>query len=102
MVTRRLKRHLQSHKHLCVACYDDHLQNTHLLVRRLADGLQVLYALALIPVGFLADKVDRPRLLSGGLVTWSFLTMAASKVKTCPAHLAPLALLMRHTSICQI
>ena len=42
--------------------------------------MQVLYALALIPMGFLADKVDRPRLLSGGLATWSFLTMAASKV----------------------
>ncbi|KAK9811000.1 hypothetical protein WJX73_004887 [Symbiochloris irregularis] len=45
-------------------------------------GYTVLYALALIPVGFLADKVDRPRLLSGGLATWSVLTMAASKVGT--------------------
>lgn len=43
-------------------------------------SLQVLYALALVPVGFLADKADRPRLLSGGLLIWSALTMVASKV----------------------
>ena len=42
---------------------------------------QVLYALALVPVGFLADRADRPRLLSGGLAAWSLLTMAASKVR---------------------
>jgi hypothetical protein len=42
--------------------------------------VQVLYALALVPVGFLADKADRPRLLAGGLVVWSVLTMVASKV----------------------
>lgn len=43
--------------------------------------LQVLYALALVPVGFLADRADRPRLLSGGLAAWSLLTMAASKAR---------------------
>lgn len=43
-------------------------------------GMQVLYALALIPAGFLADKADRPRLLAGGLGLWSVLTMVASKV----------------------
>lgn len=45
--------------------------------------MQVLYALALVPVGFLADKADRPRLLSGGLLIWSVLTMVASKVDSC-------------------
>ncbi|KAK9839611.1 hypothetical protein WJX81_000780 [Elliptochloris bilobata] len=43
-------------------------------------GYTVLYALALVPVGFLADRADRPRLLAGGLMAWSLLTMAASKV----------------------
>ena len=57
--------------------------------------VQVLYAVALIPVGFLADKVDRPRLLSGGLATWSLLTMAASKV--CIFLLSMLATLL-HTN----
>ena len=42
---------------------------------------QVLYAIALIPAGFLADKADRPRLLAAGLALWSLLTMAASKVR---------------------
>lgn len=41
---------------------------------------QVLYAAALIPVGLLADRVNRPRLLAGGLVMWSLLTMTGSKV----------------------
>ena len=45
----------------------------------------MLYALALVPVGFLADRADRPRLLSGGLAAWSLLTMAASKAR--PTHL---------------
>ncbi len=40
---------------------------------------QVLYALALVPVGLLADRVDRPRLLSIGIVLWSLLTMLASQ-----------------------
>lgn len=43
-------------------------------------SLQVLYALALVPVGLLADRVDRPRLLAGGIFLWSVLTMAASRV----------------------
>ena len=47
---------------------------------------QVLYALALVPVGFLADKADRPRLLAGGLVVWSVLTMVASKASLAPAY----------------
>lgn len=46
--------------------------------------VQVLYALALIPVGLLADRVDRPRLLAGGIVLWSLLTMAASRVRAMP------------------
>ena len=41
--------------------------------------LQVLYAVALVPAGFLADRTDRPRMLAGGLAVWSVLTMAASK-----------------------
>ena len=41
--------------------------------------MQVLYALALVPVGLLADRVDRPRLLSIGIVLWSLLTMLASQ-----------------------
>ena len=42
--------------------------------------VQVLYAAALIPIGLLADRVNRPRLLAGGLVLWSLLTMTGSKV----------------------
>jgi MFS family permease len=45
--------------------------------------MQVLYAIALIPAGFLADKTDRPRMLAAGLALWSLLTMAASKVPPC-------------------
>ena len=41
---------------------------------------QVLYALALVPVGLLADRVHRPRLLAAGITVWSLLTMAASRV----------------------
>ena len=42
--------------------------------------VQVLYAFALIPVGFLADKANRPRMLAGGATLWSLLSMGASKV----------------------
>lgn len=42
--------------------------------------MQILYAIALVPVGFLADKADRPRLLAAGLAAWSVLTVVASKV----------------------
>ncbi len=47
-------------------------------------GYTVLYAVALIPAGYLADKADRPRLLAGGLALWSLLTMAASRVLSSP------------------
>lgn len=40
----------------------------------------MLYAAALVPVGLLADKADRPRLLAAGIAAWSVLTMAASQV----------------------
>ena len=43
--------------------------------------MQVLYALALVPVGLLADRVHRPRLLAAGITVWSLLTMAASRVR---------------------
>ncbi len=46
--------------------------------------MQVLYAIALVPAGFLADRTDRPRMLAGGLAVWSILTMAASKVSSLP------------------
>jgi len=42
----------------------------------------VLYALALIPMGLLADRTDRPRLLAGGIALWSVLTMAASETRS--------------------
>ena len=49
---------------------------------RIACPMQVLYAVALVPAGFLADRTDRPRMLAGGLGVWSLLTMAASKAST--------------------
>jgi hypothetical protein len=45
----------------------------------LTSGYSYLYALALVPVGLLADRVSRPKLLAVGLVLWSVLSMAASK-----------------------
>ena len=51
--------------------------------------LQVLYAIALVPMGFLADQGNRPRLLAAGLAGWSLLTMTGSKVRhglTLEAH----------------
>ena len=42
--------------------------------------LQVLYAIVLVPMGFLADQGNRPRLLAAGLAGWSLLTMTGSKV----------------------
>ena len=42
----------------------------------------MLYALALVPVGLLADRVDRPRLLAGGIALWSVLTMVASESRS--------------------
>ena len=43
--------------------------------------MQVLYALTLVPVGLLADRFDRPRLLSGGIALWSLLTLAAANAQ---------------------
>ncbi|KAL3154429.1 hypothetical protein ABBQ32_013901 [Trebouxia sp. C0010 RCD-2024] len=48
----------------------------------LTAGYALLYAAALIPIGLLADRVNRPRLLAGGLVMWSILTMTGSKVNS--------------------
>lgn len=44
----------------------------------LTAGYTVLYALALVPMGLLADRVDRPRLLAVGIALWSGLTVVAS------------------------
>jgi MFS family permease len=44
----------------------------------LTSGYSYLYALALIPVGLLADRVDRPKLLGVGLALWSSLSMIAA------------------------
>jgi MFS family permease len=44
--------------------------------------VQVLYALALVPVGLLADRVDRPRLLAAGIALWSLLTMTAAQAQS--------------------
>ncbi len=45
----------------------------------LTAGYTILYAIALVPMGLLADRVDRPRMLSAGILAWSMLTLAASK-----------------------
>ena len=45
-------------------------------------GYTALYGLALLPVGRLTDKLDRPFLLVAGLVGWSVATMAASQADT--------------------
>lgn len=45
----------------------------------LTAGYTILYAVALVPMGLLADRVDRPRLLSFGIMAWSVLTLLASK-----------------------
>jgi predicted MFS family arabinose efflux permease len=42
----------------------------------------VLYAVTLIPMGLLADRVDRPRLLALGIGLWSGLTYAASGARS--------------------
>lgn len=44
----------------------------------LTSGYSYLYALALVPVGLLADKVDRPKLLAVGLGLWSTLSIISS------------------------
>ncbi|PSC72601.1 MFS transporter [Micractinium conductrix] len=48
----------------------------------LTAGYTVLYALTLVPMGLLADRVDRPKLLAGGIALWSVLAMAASETRT--------------------
>ena len=47
----------------------------------LTAGYTILYAVALVPMGLLADRVDRPRLLSAGIFGWSMLTVAASSAR---------------------
>ena len=56
---------------------DLHLQDSQGAL--LTAGYTILYAVALVPMGLLADRVDRPRMLSIGMFAWSMLTMAASK-----------------------
>jgi len=45
----------------------------------LTAGYTLLYAVALVPVGVLADRADRPRLLAAGAALWSMATLAASR-----------------------
>lgn len=67
-----------------------------------ASAPQVLYAAALVPVGLLADKADRPRLLAAGIAAWSVLTMAASQVHRPAVHVVcrPRHHDHRHTCLC--
>ncbi|MEW5298385.1 MAG: hypothetical protein WDW36_001514 [Sanguina aurantia] len=44
----------------------------------LTTGYSYLYALALVPLGMVADKMSRPKLLAVGLFLWSGLTITAS------------------------
>ena len=68
------------------------------------DTVQVLYAITLVPAGLLADRVDRPRLLAGGLATWSILTMVAAKVRFCSpfagCHNTPVSASLLHLYGC--
>ncbi|GMH41618.1 hypothetical protein BSKO_09528 [Bryopsis sp. KO-2023] len=48
----------------------------------LTTGYTMLYALALIPMGLLADRVDRPKLLAGGALLWSGLNSMISGAGT--------------------
>lgn len=48
----------------------------------LTAGYSVLYALALVPMGLLADRVDRPRLLAAGVAVWSGLTVLAGSSRS--------------------
>lgn len=45
----------------------------------LTTGYTLLYAAALIPMGLLADRVDRPKLLAAGVLLWSGLNSLASR-----------------------
>lgn len=42
-------------------------------------GFTVVFALGQIPFGFLADRMERPKLLASGIVVWSLVTSLASK-----------------------
>jgi MFS family permease len=44
----------------------------------LTSSYSYLYALALVPVGMLADRAHRPLLLGVGITAWSALTLAGS------------------------
>eukprot|EP00879_Flechtneria_rotunda_P012869 GHRR01013439.1.p1 GENE.GHRR01013439.1~~GHRR01013439.1.p1 ORF type:complete len:583 (+),score=234.62 GHRR01013439.1:148-1749(+) len=48
----------------------------------LTSGYSYLYAMALVPVGLLADKVNRPKLLAIGLALWSSLSIVSSGSKS--------------------
>lgn len=45
----------------------------------LTTGYTLLYAAALIPMGLLADRVNRPKLLAAGVLLWSGLNSLASR-----------------------
>jgi len=42
-------------------------------------GFTMVFAFGQIPFGFLADRMERPKLLSSGIVIWSLVTSLASK-----------------------
>eukprot|EP00198_Chlamydomonas_reinhardtii_P005222 XP_001694558.1 predicted protein [Chlamydomonas reinhardtii] len=48
----------------------------------LTTGYSYLYAVALVPIGLLADRVSRPKLLAAGLALWSILTCTASTCRS--------------------
>lgn len=62
---------------LPIVAEDLHLEDSQGAL--LTAGYTVLYALTLVPMGLLADRVDRPRLLSAGIAAWSILTVVASR-----------------------
>lgn len=57
---------------------DLHLVDTQ--AATLTAGYTVLYALAMLPLGIAADRVQsRPRLLAWGIAAWSLLTLGAAR-----------------------
>ncbi|GAX76761.1 hypothetical protein CEUSTIGMA_g4208.t1 [Chlamydomonas eustigma] len=58
---------------------DLHLDN--LQGALLTTGYSYLYALSLVPIGMLADRLPRNHLMAAGLATWSTLTLLASGAK---------------------
>ncbi|GIL69859.1 hypothetical protein Vretimale_10105 [Volvox reticuliferus] len=48
----------------------------------LTTGYSYLYAVALVPIGLLADRMSRPKLLAAGLAVWSILTCTASTCRS--------------------